>query len=41
MSSTPAPEPWQERKPRKKIVIRRLGKTETATVVQPSGGNSN
>ncbi|WP_281200071.1 hypothetical protein [Nonomuraea candida] len=40
MSSTPSPEPPQERKPRKKITVRRLDKIEP-TAMTPSHGNSN
>ncbi|HEX4812224.1 MAG TPA: hypothetical protein VFV66_05675 [Nonomuraea sp.] len=42
MSDTPAPVPRQERKtPRKKIAVRRLGKSEITGWAQPSQGTSN
>ncbi|MFI7618326.1 hypothetical protein ACIBP6_44620 [Nonomuraea terrae] len=43
MSSSPAPEPQpqQDKKPRKKIAVRRLDKIETTGWSQPSGGSSN
>ncbi|MFF0776609.1 hypothetical protein ACFYUK_47560 [Nonomuraea wenchangensis] len=40
MSSTPSPESQQERKPAKKIIVRRLEKIEP-TASTPSHGNSN
>ncbi|WP_302893169.1 hypothetical protein [Actinomadura luzonensis] len=40
MSNTPIPESRQERKPRKKITVRRLDKIEP-TAVSPSQGASN
>ena len=40
MSNIPVPEPQQERKPPKKIIVRRLDKIETTGPVTPSQGNS-